>query len=852
MRWISVLAMLLIAFIPAGCARKLIKPEPAPAPIDDSARKLALLVTPGMTREAVEAVLGDATHQGEAKGGDIHCLYRIGETWRSVFYDKTGKVADRSAPVEIPPNTAQPRGALTGASIFVSPGHGWFSGDTAWTTQRGLKLGLIEDHSNAEAVLQYLVPYLWNAGARVYTARERDMNSNMAIVEVGAAGFSATGAWNSERTDGAWRGLQYTVETVATNPTATATFTPTIPEDGYYAVYAWYRPALDGNTATDAHFQIRHTGGTTTWRQNLNLDGYTWKYLGTYYFEAGTNSNKGAVLLDNAATHAGQRLSISAIRFGGGMGDAIRDSAPSGKPRYEESGRYYAEFMGYPLRRDTRVYNTVSAMPMWAEWEMEPWEAGKSIYVAWHTNASADGKSRGLFSFIYGPNEWGPPTEFTGVPKGLELGAIVHDRIMKEVHEVYDPQWRNGSKICRWLGETNPRNNNLMPAALFEYGFHDNPEDAAYIADPKFRDAAARATYHGILKFYTEHMDGFTTATLLPERPTNLRVLNLGDGIVNIEWDAPPFGDGQGNLGDAATGYRVYRSDNGKGFNNGFDTTEPRIKARAPRPGATTYFRVTSTNAGGESFPTETLAVRSTKSGKPDILIVNGFDRLDSDMNLDVGGNRRGILSKMNTRDYIIQHVKALDGIDVSFDSTSNEALTSGTVSLSNYKAVIWILGREKNASTFDAAERALVEKYLAGGGRLFVSGAEIAADLSSQPDAKAFLTGSLHAALRADNAFSHRVDGAPGGIFEGLSGITFDDGTGKVYNVDSPDAITPVGDARTALVYTGANTAEPQTAAIQYAGAGRLVYTAFPFETINDASTRREMMRRIVKFLME
>ena len=67
-------------------------------------------------------------------------------------------------------NPGQPQGALSGKTVFLSPGHGWYYSDTLgrWATQRGNNFGLIEDHSNGEAVLQHLVRYLHNAGANVW------------------------------------------------------------------------------------------------------------------------------------------------------------------------------------------------------------------------------------------------------------------------------------------------------------------------------------------------------------------------------------------------------------------------------------------------------------------------------------------------------------------------------------------------------------------------------------------------------------------------------------------------------------------------------------------------------------
>jgi len=131
--------------------------------------------------------------------------------------------------------------------------------------------------------------------------------------------------------------------------------------------------------------------------------------------------------------------------------------------------------------------------------------------------------------------------------------------------------------------------------------------------------------------------------------------------------------------------------------------------------------------------------------------------------------------------------------------------VASGAVALANYAAVIWILGEESTADkTFDANERARVEAYLAAGGNLFVSGAEIAYELDSQNAARAFYNSTLRAAYVADSATGNRATGAAGSIFEGLE-VTFDTSGASVYKVESADVIAASGGSIEALTYGGA-----------------------------------------------
>ncbi len=48
----------------------------------------------GMRRAEIEEVLGQPTHIGQDRHGRTHCLYSIGEYWRSVLYDRRGRAVE--------------------------------------------------------------------------------------------------------------------------------------------------------------------------------------------------------------------------------------------------------------------------------------------------------------------------------------------------------------------------------------------------------------------------------------------------------------------------------------------------------------------------------------------------------------------------------------------------------------------------------------------------------------------------------------------------------------------------------------------------------------------------------------
>jgi hypothetical protein len=90
------------------------------------------------------------------------------------------------------------------------------------------------------------------------------------------------------------------------------------------------------------------------------------------------------------------------------------------------------------------------------------------------------------------------------------------------------------------------------------------------------------------------------------------------------------------------------------------------------------------------------------------------------------------------------------------------------------------------------------------------------------------------------------------GGLFDGLAVFKFDDGAHGTYNADRVDFFLPLPDdrrARSALLYQGGIGHAGLT--WDSGGCARLVYFAFPFETIYPADVRQALMTRIMDFLV-
>ncbi|MGD2104009.1 MAG: N-acetylmuramoyl-L-alanine amidase, partial [Anaerolineae bacterium] len=516
----------------------------------------------------------------------------------------------------------------------------------------------------------------------------------------------------------------------------------------------------------------------------------------------------------------------------------IQTDAPSapGKPWWEAGSYYFTQKMGMAA-----ADNDVVARPVYARWE-HAGTGDDAVFVSWHTNGwtgSAQTLLSGTETYVHNG---------VGLPRtegSLELRDAIHSEVVHDIRGAWDPSWDDRGQReanygeLRLLWDANPATR--MPGVLIEIGYHDNPDDTDALREPSFNQLVARAIYQGIVKYFDPG------GALLPEPPTRLRVENVAGGDVRVSWRASQT-DGEGLGGGPATGYRVYTSGNGIGWSNGIPVsgaTEMTLTDVAP--GELLFVRVTATNGGGESFPTETLAVRGGDAAN--LLLVNGFDRLNRTMEIREtdpveGLNARMIQDRMNRYDYVIQHGEA---IPYALDSATNGAVRSGTVDLTDYSIVDWILGEESGGDeAFADAEQSLVKTYLDGGGALFVSGSEVAWDLDLMGDTgdRQFYRDYLRARYDSDDAGTYEVKGV-NGTFVGLS-FRFDEP--GMYDADYPDRLTPNGS--TGVLAYGSDGGQG-TAGVQYAsGCERVVNFGFPFETIRTAQTRNDVMAAVLEFL--
>jgi hypothetical protein len=774
--------------------------------------------------------------------------------------------ADRRAAASA--HGTRPAGALSGVVVYTTAGHGWTAGDSIWYLQRPLLLDMVEDYGNIDQ-LNYFVEYLHLAGATVVPFRPVGYQDIEIVLDQDDPEVTYIGTWTNStfsvhyengRTSS---GVSYTFADVSPTETATARYTPNLPEAGFYPVYTW---VTDSDNRAVQMYRIVHTGGTTEVTVDHRMVGRGWVWLGNYYFDVGA---AGYVEISNQSTE-GSVIIADAIRFGNGMGDVV-GAGPgtiSSYAREEEGQRYWAEsetsinanglFSSIFDCCSSDASDNVGTGARWAaamnnqSVNNDRW---RRAYVEFHSNAAGCGSptcgAKGTVALVNSAN---PTTN------QATFAQIMGDEIesdMQILDDQFEFPWGSRSNpIYGAYGAISSNNNgNEFDATLLEVAFHDNVEDTANLLNPAVRDAVARSTVHAVVKFLHGLAGSTIPEAFLPLPPQNVRALQEGSGDVVVSWQAPPAGEA---YGDPATGYRIHRSSNGYGFDDGQDVGDVLTVTLTDIPADTiTYLRVSAYNTGGSSRPSEVLAVRVPAAGDSGILIVNGFDRVsraqDPTQTIPAGTMRRPIQRRVNSFDYVVQHAEALEQATTNgFDACANEAVMDNLVMLDDYEVVIWILGEESTAdATFNPTEQTRVSDYLTDGGGLFVSGAEIGWDLDAQNNGRAFYEQTLASDYLTDDAGTYSVVASGGGIFDGLAPFAFGPASAAPYDVDTPDSIAAGPGGQPALAYSGGFGG---TAAVQYDHNfhSRVVNFAFPFETITSEAVRADVMTRIFDYLSD
>ena len=564
-------------------------------------------------------------------------------------------VVNESAP-------ARPERGLAGRHIAVWQSHGRYFDQQAnrWKWQRSQLWQTCEDLYTQSYVLPYLVPMLERAGACVLLPRERDTQSWEVLAdnddpgsyvesgswEPGAAGFAHLHEVYRSGENPFRDGTTRRTRTVRGEATASAVWRANIPERGEYAVYVSYESSPQH--AEDASYTVHHLGGDTRYAVNQTMGGGTWIYLGRFLFECGEQA---VVTLSNASREEGRLLSADAVKIGGGYGNIARtvcDSLrkpgctyteeTSGYPRFCEGARYWLQWAGF----DEKVYTPKQGTDDYkddymsrAHWvnalmggsERMPDSCGLHIPVdlalAFHSDAGLrdNDETIGTLGIFYTKENKGRFEGGADRYRSRDLTDLVMTQVVSDIRRTWEPEWKRRGLWNRAYYEARVPG---APTMLLELLSHQNFADMRYGSDPRFKFLVARAVYKGILRYVASQYG--TPCIVQPLPVEGLATEFTGEDEVRISW--------RGVVDSleataAPDGYIVYTRIDDGGFDNGRYTENEWFSVQQ-EPGRIYSYRVTAFNAGGESFPSETVAACRVPEERGRVLIVNGFDRISA------------------------------------------------------------------------------------------------------------------------------------------------------------------------------------------------------------------------------
>lgn len=576
---------------------------------------------------------------------------------------------------------------LQGRHLGICQSHGkYFSHQKQeWIWQRPRLFCTTEDLFTQTFVVPYLIPMLENAGAIVFTPRERDWQKREIIIDndiindgsryeeritkhhwqYGGIGFAHTQEGYENGENPFRKGtFQMTEATQNRKATSDIVWIPEVLEEDDYAVYVSYQTLP--NSIPDALYTVKHGGVATDFRVNQQMGGGTWVYLGTFHFTKG-KSEDNCIMLTNLSEHKGV-VTADAVRLGGGMGNIVRGDSTmalpicSDLPRCLEAARYSAQWYGMPdsvysRRGNDDSKDDVNARP-YAE-----------NYVARGSNYLRDDNGSGIPPVLDGQAVRG-----LGVP--IELYMAVHsdagfrtDNTLVGTLGIYTTGFYEGktatgmsrlvsrdladmvmTSVCndlaRELGYWNRRDmydrnygetrDPQFPAIILEMLSHQNWADMRFGHDPYFKFLLSRSVYKGILRFLAT-IHGGKDYIVQPLPVAGLAAeANSEKGMITLHW-TPQADPAEPTA--KPDGYIVYTKQAGGDFDNGrFVSGDGCFYQMSATPGTLYSFRVAAVNEGGASLLSdEVCAAVAAKPAAPSVLLVDAFQRLASPLPFDTG-----------------------------------------------------------------------------------------------------------------------------------------------------------------------------------------------------------------------
>ncbi len=560
---------------------------------------------------------------------------------------------------------------LEGNHIALWQSHGRYlrDKDNDWWWQRPRMFCTTEDLFSQTFVVPYIIPMLQNAGAVVFTPRERDWQCNEVIVDndqPNQDGMYIESVkkkqnhliWQSTEKPG-FAHIKDTYEscdspfcdgTARLIPTvqnakdeAVVQWIPNVPAEGKYAVYVAYQSFE--NSVEDATYTVFHKGGMTEFRVNQKIGGGMWVYLGTFEFDKGEH-DYGMVALTNRSNQQGI-ITADAIRLGGGMGNVVPPAyttengdtitaSPSGLPRWAEAAKYSTVWYGFPYSIHTEPFgrndynNDINSRSASVNYLM-----GNSIYhptredglgvpldltVAFHTDAGFSREDDYVGSLSIYKTDFNEGLTGAGLDRYVsrDIASILLTNLSVDLKKY---GWNVRQLWNRDYGEARVP---MTPVCILEMLSHQNFADMKLAYNPVFKFDFCRSVYKSMVKFIATQYDREYTIQPLPVKDFHIE-LNENKHTATLSWKAQ-----NDPLEPTAKphSYILYQRRGHQGFDNGIVVKGTSCTVNL-LPDEVYSFKITALNDGGESFPSEVLSAGISSKNKGTVLIVNAFTRLE-------------------------------------------------------------------------------------------------------------------------------------------------------------------------------------------------------------------------------
>ena len=454
-----------------------------------------------------------------------------------------------------------------------------------------------------------------------------------------------------------------------------------------------------------------------------------------------------------------------------------QEAGVSGMPRWAEGARYWLQGKGvdstlWNLYDGNEYKDDMKCRPLWVNAQETPID----LCLAFHTDGQDSGNDStiiGTLVIYTGKDDEGRHELRDGRNRekvNRNLGDYIQTQVTEDLKRLA-PEWtRRQLKEANYCESRVP----VVPSIILELLSHKNMADMRYGLDPKFRFAAARAVYKGILRY----LNG-KSAVVQPLPVEQIAI----DAKGLLRWEAK---EDSIEPDSKATYYMVYIQQNGGEWDVQQVNKGCQLQTTL-QPGVRYNYYVVAGNAGGLSFPSPIVSAYISEQAKtPTALIVDGFNdvygvewfadstfagivpgsyacedcfscayigaqwnfrRTDEWINDDNCGwgscyrDHAGQMTVGNTHNWSALHGNALQAMKISYTSS-----TEGIAQIdSTYTLVDVVCGRQRQP--LSARTRSQLTDYLRQGGKLLLS-----SDHLSAVDPQ-WLRTNLHASYYAKQA---------------------------------------------------------------------------------------------------